>query len=344
MTRTDTGPRPGTEEPDDHAAVDDLLAALPEPQLAPDRFAAIHAALVHELQHSASNEPIRRDEHLPLAAGLRRLRTTRWRIALSGAALGVLAVALALDHLPGAPHTTTAVPSRLQAILAASWTAPYTPLTGAAATAAQTACVSAFNANPQSFPHVSYSTYNHISGSTIQMAGQQGQVIMITLVAGPDLVNCIEVPAGDGSRSWKAYPNWSAGPGLTDRGVVVPAWAELASLPAGTALMSQGGAQYYPPGQKPDTHDDSGRPQIDYLVGSTSPDVAKVTIQIINPSTGATQEVSQTVSARAFFFWWPPQDGTWTKVTAYAADGRTLGSIPPPPLPTFRPPGPSTSK
>jgi hypothetical protein len=341
MTRTESDPQSGTGRPDDHAAVghaavDDLLAAPPEPQLAPDRFAAMHAALVHELQQRASSDPAGRGVRLPLAAGLWRLRTTRWRIAaLSGAALGVLAVALALEHVGGgAPPRTSTARSGLEAILAASWTAPYTALSGPAATAAQARCVSAFNANPIVLPHVSYSSYDHVTDSTILTAGQQGRVIVITLAAGPDMLNCFEFQADDASRSWTAYPEWSAGPGLTEGGVVVP--ARFAPLPKGTILLPGADMEYAP---TTSAYDGTGRPLVDYATGSVAPQVAKVTIRITNSSTGATQDVSQTPNAGAYFFWWPPREGTWTKVTAYSADGRTIAGATPIPLPTSLPSG-----
>lgn len=78
----------------------------------------------------------------------------------------------------------------------------------------------------------------------------------------------------------------------------------------------------------PGRGDGSGEPAIDLFFGRVTPDVAKVTIEITDLKTHVTQEVSQTQDAGLCFFWWPWREGSWTKITAYAANGGVLGSLP----------------
>jgi hypothetical protein len=351
----------GSERPDGFTAVDELLLALPEPQLASDRFAALHASLVHELEQCAAREPARRGagRRLPLF-GLRRLRTTRWRVAMSGAALGFLAVALALAHTvggtpgsagaphpastphsagasdpTGAPHTPYATATGLEEILAASWTATYTGVTGPVAAAAQASCVAYYNTDSHLVSPLQY-TYDHISDSTIVLAGQQGQVIVIVLRAGPDLVSCFEVPTAPGSSSWTAYPVFVE-PSVDrndGRGLVPPSLGQWV-LP-GLPLNGQSGGIPLGPELS-----GSGQPAggyaatIDYYVGVAAPNVSKVTAEIADPATGATQDVSEEVYAGTFFFWWPSQEGLLKQATAYASDGSVVGVYTMPVLPSF---------
>ena len=318
----------GADQPDGFTAVDELLLTMPEPYLAPDRFAAIHAALVHELVRGGAKAHTSRKIRGNIPDGLRRARATRWRTVLSGAALGVLAVALALEHNtiggtsvpPGTPHPSAAAASPLDAILTASSTAPFTALTGTAATKAQASCVAVYNANPIDMPQVSYSTYDHITDSTIMMAGRQGQVIVIALRAGPDIVSCLEVSGAHGSTSWTAYPSFALSPGYVDGKVVPP---DIVPLSTSTPVQTL----YTFSITGPARGGGGGEPAIDVFFGRVTPQVAKVAIEITDPKTHATQEVSQAPDAGLCFFWWPWREGSWTKITAYAANGTVLGSL-----------------
>ena len=340
--KTGTDIDSGAELPDGFTAVDEFLLAVPEPHLAPDRFAAMHAALVRELEQSAAHAPTRHKVRWRPPTGLRWPRATRWRVALSSAALGALAVALALEHTvgggsPDQAHTPVTAASRLDAVLAASWTAPYTGLTGPAATAAQASCAAVYNADPEMLAHLSYSSYDHITDSTILMAGRQGQVIAVALQAGPIIVSCLEVPSGSGSGSWTAHPAVAVGSGYSDG---KPGQAKLSPPSASTPLKTfvvESGLNLGPA----DAGDDGGSTtKIGLYMGSTTPDVAKVTAEVTDSSTGRTQDISQQVSAGTCFLWWPAQEGTWTRTTAYSSDGRVLSSVTPPPaipMPTSRP-------
>jgi hypothetical protein len=346
-TRTSTDSGAGGERPDGFAAVDELLLALPEPRLAPDRLTAMHTSLAQELERSTAREPARRGAgRRSPKSGLRRLPTTRWRVAMSGAALGFLAVALALEHViggapgsgnashPGPVVTTHAavktqsphvVATGLDEILADSWTATYTAVTGSVATAAQAACVSYYNTDSHLMSPTQY-TYDHISDSTIVLAGQQGQVIVIVLRAGPDLVSCFEVSAAPGSGSWTAYPLFVE-PSVDrndGRGLVAPSLGQWV-LP-GLPLNGQSGGELLETEPDGSSQPAGESTTVDYYVGVAAPSVSKVTIEIADSQTGSTQEVSETVYAGTFFFWWPYEDGLLKQATAYAADGSVVGT------------------